>query len=386
MSYINPNNSRNNAVLTSPISEETSKRITALRFLLIVLVVFIHNNYTVESIAEGPDEILFVENAFGRWVQLFISQGIARCAVPLFFLFAAYLQAKKSAPYKTLLKKRSRSLLVPYILWTVIYAFYFAFLKLLIAKIAPQLLGRPDDTCLSWTALDWFHKLIGYEPDGKGGFHLPGFAYHFWFIRDLMILILISPIIKFLIHKFPSGFFMLLCVILFLPVKIYFVADQALFFYSLGLYWGMYDFALFGKIDKISWNEALVLFAFVFALTYFPNGIFSEKNEHSYLYTVLISCIIFLKLSKKIVNNEKVFKVAEYLAGFSFFLFAVHAPVLNVMLQKLWIRTFPMKNTFFALFEYFGVNILTVALGTGIGIALKKICPPLFALLNGGRK
>lgn len=44
-----------------------------------------------------------------------------------------------------------------------------------------------------------------------------------------------------------------------------------------------------------------------------------------------------------------------------------------------------MTNTFFCMAEYFGVSVLVVALGTGFGILLKKICPPLFAVLNGGR-
>ena len=36
--------------------------------------------------------------------------------------------------------------------------------------------------------------------------------------------------------------------------------------------------------------------------------------------------------------------------------------------------------------EYFGVSVLVVVIGTGFGILLKKICPPLFAVLNGGRR
>ncbi len=45
-----------------------------------------------------------------------------------------------------------------------------------------------------------------------------------------------------------------------------------------------------------------------------------------------------------------------------------------------------MRNTFFALFEYFGVAFLDIVLGTGIGIALKKSAPAVFSLLNGGRQ
>lgn len=50
------------------ISEETSKRITSLRFLLAILVVFIHNNFTPEKILESASvsgaATLFCPNSF----------------------------------------------------------------------------------------------------------------------------------------------------------------------------------------------------------------------------------------------------------------------------------------------------------------------------------
>ena len=103
------------------ISAETSMRITALRFLLIVLVVFIHNNLRAEDILKGALEHGYTQFAyenglFGRWVQIFISDGIAKCAVPLFFMFASYLQFMKGDSYGVLLKKKAKSLLVPYFL------------------------------------------------------------------------------------------------------------------------------------------------------------------------------------------------------------------------------------------------------------------------------
>lgn len=50
--------------LVQIVSEETSKRITSLRFLLIVFVVFIHNYYTEAKIAES------VANG-GKWWQIY---------------------------------------------------------------------------------------------------------------------------------------------------------------------------------------------------------------------------------------------------------------------------------------------------------------------------
>ena len=69
------------------ISETTSKGITSLRYLLSVLIVFAHNNFTVADIVanftDPATRPIFVQNEFGRWLQFFISLGIANCAVPV---------------------------------------------------------------------------------------------------------------------------------------------------------------------------------------------------------------------------------------------------------------------------------------------------------------
>ena len=365
----------------SSISEDTSKRITALRFLLIVFVVFIHNNFTTKTIAEEFEKTgvltLFKPNAFSEWTQLFISQGLAHCAVPLFFLFAAFLQAKKNDSYSVLLKKRAKSLLLPYVIWITLYFLYPHFAKYILSIIRPQILKHPDDIFTNWTFIDWIHKIFGYAKKDPN----PNFAGQFWFIRDLLILTVLSPVFKAIIKKFPRGFFALICILFLIPVRVYFVKTQALFFYITGLYWGMFDFDLFAKADKISFVESIALFLISFFATY----LFFDKASTMYWIMVLSSCLLFLKISKLIINNDKAFSTAKYFSGFSFFLYAVHMPAMNETLKRIWLHFLPMTNPFFCLAEYFGVAILNIALGTFIGIALKKLCPRLFALLTGGR-
>ena len=74
------------------IDGETSGRITSLRYILSVLVVFIHNNFTAEkladSLAEGNRIPIFAQSAAGEWIQFVISSGLGSCAVPLFFMFS----------------------------------------------------------------------------------------------------------------------------------------------------------------------------------------------------------------------------------------------------------------------------------------------------------
>lgn len=353
--------------------------------MLSVLIVFAHNNFTVADIAEKftdpATRPIFVQNEFGRWLQFFISLGIANCAVPLFFLFSAFLQAKKKDPYPVLLKKRCKSLLLPYIIWMTIYAFYSSIGKYLIFKIAPNLLNNPDTTFLTWTFADWFHKFIGYAPD----FSYPAFAAQFWFVRDLFILVVFSPVLNFVIKKIPVGYLCLLVIVYIIPIKIYFVQNNALIFYSLGLYWGMYDFDLFEKLKELKWREILP----VYALLYILLEVYSTVMHQAYVISLVMlpyTCIVILKFSFVIMKNDKVYSVASYLSAFSFFLYAIHGPALLDVAKKLWIHYLPMKNTFFCLLEYFGVSFLVIIIGSAVGIILRKICSPIFSLLNGGRK
>lgn len=350
------------------------------------LVVFIHNCYRDEVrqwiVGLNGNPAIFVENQFSVWLKLLISNGLARCAVPLFFLFAAFLQAKKDDKFFVLLRKRVKSLLIPYMSWMLIYAFFYGGLKLVIAKIAPQYLKLPDNNMLTWSFIDWFHKILGYKPDGAGDFDLPEFAGQFWFVRDLIILIILSPIIKYLIKKYLITFFLLNLAFYLIPARIFFVQNQALFFYCMGLYWGYSNYPLFKKIDNMPWYETLILFVLSFVYTYtFGGGL----KTTSYYIMVIFDCFVFIKLSKLIVANETIFNYCSKLAGFSFFLFAIHAPVLNSYISKIWIYFFPMKNTFFSVLQYFIPTVTTIIIGTSIGILLKKIFPHIFKALNGGR-
>lgn len=384
-----PKQVRNDENTKKPIPQETSRRITSLRFLLIVLVVFIHNNYVQENIIKdaienGYEPFVYANGFLGIWIQKFISDGIARCAVPLFFLFSAYLQFMKNDKFTVLLKKRAKSLVLPYFLWPILNIGLYVGIKLLLSKVAPSLFLKPKFVPqMEWNAVDWFHAFFGYTTLKDGNWHNFADLYliQFWFVRDLFILILLSPLLKLVAKKFPFCTILAVSFFYFGDVRPFFVASQALFYYTLGLYWANYDFDLFAFADKIKWKVLIPLF--IILLLYVWN--FSETYSFSYWFMVFVDCFVFLKLSAILVKNEKLFRVTKYLAEFSFWLFAIHMPFLLTSIQTLWRKALPMTNTARCLSEYFGVSLFVIVIGTFAGIILKKICPPLFRILNGGR-
>lgn len=358
------------------ISEECSKRITSVRFLLAVLIVLIHTIITPEIAAENN---YIFHNSFIVSAFYFVSFFLALSAVPLFLLFSGYLQAKKTYSYGILIKKKVISLLIPYVLWMLIYLCFETIIKDYLVRILPSLVNNTENLYKTWSIKEYFHHLIGYSSIEGGQ---PLAAGQFWFVRNLFIFSLLSPLLIVIIKKIPFCF---LFILVFLTISVELNCEThllfSLFCYTCGLYLGIYDLDFFSNIDRIKWYEIGICFIFYCILVFLKLQIPCQI-----LFITFFSSIIVLKFSIILIRKDKFFSVLRYLADFSFFLYAVHMPVLNVIVQKLWIRCFPMNNTFFVLFEYFGATLIIILIGTTFGIILRKICTPLYSLLNGGRK
>ena len=98
-----------------------SKTIEWLRFFCIGLIVLLH---AVGMPLEGKDAISYQNGAFDT-IRILFSEGICRVAVPIFFLVSGYLFFVKLEEWNTniwidKLKKRVKTLLIPYVLWNLI--------------------------------------------------------------------------------------------------------------------------------------------------------------------------------------------------------------------------------------------------------------------------
>lgn len=141
-----------------------------IRFPLIVLVILIHVYSELTQIVAIDSYLI---SSLMRWISLIF----ARTAVPFFFLISGYfffygIEKFDLACYMGKLKRRVKSLLIPYIAWNTIFLFLYA--------VKGNEVGYRD----FW--------------DGNGGSPI---CYPFWFIRDLMIVCVSSPIIYFIVKK-----------------------------------------------------------------------------------------------------------------------------------------------------------------------------------------
>lgn len=93
------------------MNQYLSDKLRILSFISIVLVLYIHSQFTADEIASM---------CLNNYVQNFWSGMIGRCAVPLFYIISGYLFFMKipngMVSILGKIRKRMRTLLVPYII------------------------------------------------------------------------------------------------------------------------------------------------------------------------------------------------------------------------------------------------------------------------------
>lgn len=206
-----------------------SQTIDLLRFPLVICVVFIHIFPDITLVTDTDFPILSSQclyNVFG----IIFSNVLPCIAVPSFFLFSGYLFFANFKDwswngYKGKLRKRVKSLLIPYLLWNLIPLFIGIILQIIISVKNHQSFNHIYNCLLSnsrWNPL---------QPT-----NVP-----LWFLRDLIIVCILTPIIYYLIKKTRLGIILIFALgyIINITIPIPGFSFVSLFFFSLGAYFAI---------------------------------------------------------------------------------------------------------------------------------------------------
>lgn len=291
--------------------------ITALRFPLAVLVVFIHAyNAPWQAVADPT---------FGR-VAHFCSRVLPTFAVPLFFAVSGYLfflgmERFGMGDYLGKLRRRALTLLVPYVVWNVLAFGLYAARDW--AAGAP--LQFPPDPGLLWGCrilsaggLNDFGQLLAavtapvQEP--------------LWFVRDLMVVVVLAPLFWFVLRYLRAVGLVLLAVVFYArlwpnPCGVSFTA---FWFFGLGAW-----FSISGR-DVVRSLRPLTLPALVLGvgalavLVCFPNA-FPELRAVAQPLYVLCAMTVAVRLAGFL--SRKI-RPSAFRSQASFFVYAAHTILL----------------------------------------------------------
>lgn len=356
------------------LNNESSLRLKLLRFPPIIGVVYIHAYNTVIGYAGGSLGTSDL-NGFTNFVRILISEGIARTAVPLFFLMSGYLFfATFHWSEQTYLKKvtsRLRSLLVPFLFWNTLVLAFFAVVQAIPAT-RPYFVGAGSKIA-EYGVYDYFDAIFGFQ-----GYPI---AYHFWFIRDLMLLVLLAPVLAGIVRILPIPFFLAVYVCWVTETwPIYAPAAVGVLFFSAGALCGIKGQNLFA-FDRF--GPAIVL---LYVPMLIADVIWYEAWFNVYLHRtgLIFGVLAALYATKPILRSTRLCKTLIGLGGASFFVYAAHEPLLGVV-RMLAFKYVPLDGPCTMLVLYLGIPVLVMALLVGCHRLLTVWCPRPLSLVTGGR-
>lgn len=337
-----------------------SDKFIVLNTILVIMVVFIHSSFN--EAAQYP---------VAPYIQRFIGGGVCRIANCMFFAISGYLFARNLKSLKDIHKKqlkRIRTLVLPYLLWNIIFVAWYIVLEFIPLTSGYSNTGGTLHKIISQPLVETFQWLF-----------LSPAAFQLWFVRDLIAILLFIPLI-WLITKLSWKISVLLAIasIVFYPWLSYFWLGFVLAYKNINIQPTSYpQFTIL-----ISW---FIYILFGIFITVHPlNGDFLHSKFLYFivnligLYAIWGTYDIFSK--REIISDKGLWK---FICGFSFFIYCFHEPAFNVI-KKLSLSAFGTSEI--SLILLYLVNPF-IMVGAAICIAqlLRKITPAIYRILTGGR-
>lgn len=340
-----------------------------MRILLISGIVFVHVPY-------NPATSPFV-GTFGLfdWLRVFLGDSFFRIGVPCLSAISGYLLFQRGMPafnYGKVLKSKGKTVLLPFLLWN---------LSLFILVLLIQKAGIG----------------IGYFPDLWQSSLRETFSHTFaaeafpvnlplYFLRDLMVCIMLSPILAFLVLRAPMLTCALLFVLAVLPdVTVGIVLKKSILFsFTFGIFLALHRIdtkaldrhAVSGVVLTIT-AAALLSVGLYWTGPSFPFVLDLARNTLS-----ILGAIGFWLLSALLIQTQ----VGRKLAGtgsLSFWIFCAHYPLL-VVLWMVWNRVSGEDPSLYPYF-YVGAIAATFIILTLTNRIVSSVTPAVYRVLTGSR-
>lgn len=348
------------------ISSYNSRKIKVLSFVAMMMVLYIHGVFNEAK-----------ELPVASYVQGVLQfSGLSFVANPLFYCISGFLffdGITKVGDCYPKIKKRTRTLLVPYILWNLIFILWY-----MVLDIIPGVSKFVNSDLIGSTFTNGpLHALYALFI-APAGFQL-------WYVRDLIIYVFISPLIYIIIKKLRVVGLVLIFIagtvgLLYLPSEI---KIWGAFFFTLGGY-----IALYSSLDRLKQVikpsvAYICLFIYLLNAVLRPLGLILLAGTD--MFVEICGLIAIWGLYDVFVKTEdgKVVKTLAKLGGYSFFIYLFHEPAFNII-KKLGVKIVGDSESALIVL-YLVCPFIMAAVSITVAIMLQKIMPKVYSILVGGR-
>lgn len=360
-----------------------SRFISAARFLMICGLVY-HHLFEIPGSRNSPR--MNLENA-GHFIPEFINSFFHMAfmaAVPLLSVITGFLFFRKgSVDFPLQLKKRFFSVALPAWIWCALWL-AFAYLVWL---------ATGGNGVFAWANYNF--ETFGLREFTNGVFAVRQhpYAFQFWFVRDLILTLLISPFIYFLLKRMGWALVAAGFVIWFvLPRPPVFFSGNVPMFFTVGAWLALPGGpGLQATLERLRTWAWLLVPAFLLALTARIMSHLSGPLEAALASDTFLRLLRLLGVASFALllwemtwRDTRPGALLVRYGPYSFFVFAAHFPLIELLqIPVTWIPGHASAPGLFL--SWLCIPLLTIAVIIVAAQALEKSLPALFGLLNGGR-
>lgn len=351
------------------INKRQSEVINAMRFPLIVLVLYMH----IVPLTPFPVEAGFSGMHIYNFLAEFIAHNVGRLAVPCFFLFSGYFYFLKMDTwsfnfYISQQKKRAISLILPYLLWNILN------IVIVLAKgYAMNAIGMEGSIDINFIKQTSLYELMVMP------INLP-----LWYLRDLICMTFLAPLFYFLFRYTKIWGLVAVFIIYLTTMELPFrgFSMTAIFYFGIGAFFGINKKNMLEVAQKIKYPALILGLILAIVATFL-----STTHYHEYIirwFAPLGVASAFI-ITDYLIKNQQIKSILLKYSPAVFFIYAVHELYFKNWVKGAFYRTPLCESGWGMVAGYILMPLVLLVICLVLYYLLKKISPKALAILSGGR-
>lgn len=368
-----------------------SQSLDLLRFPLALFVVAVHVFRPFPWLDDNAEVFPVVD-----WLFRFVNAFIVDQSVPVYFFIAGYVfflgMDMSIKSYAGKLRRRCHSLLIPYLMWNTLAILYL--MKVMLPGM--QAVSDFADTqqfhlSLSnfiecyWDSSQGIIPHVNLNDNGIYPIDTP-----LWFVRDLMIMVLITPAI-YALYKFPTPhaitkvilvFFTLVWAVRIPGLGHLSLLLEAFVFFSWGGFLSYHKRDMIVEFRRYS-TTSFILYPLLALSILFLTPIWPQAMVYVKSINVIVGLFFFYNIAAWLVTKRHC-RASSFLSSASFFIYCGHYIILDPVARRVFSITGTggdMAVVSACMLTY----IIIIGLLLGVYAMMHRYTPRLLRLFTGGR-
>lgn len=368
-----------------------SQSLDLLRFPLALFVVAVHVFRPFPWLDDNAEVFPVVD-----WLFRFVNAFIVDQSVPVYFFIAGYVfflgMDMSIKSYAGKLRRRCHSLLIPYLMWNTLAILYL--MKVMLPGM--QAVSDFADTqqfhlSLSnfiecyWDSSQGIIPHVNLNDNGIYPIDTP-----LWFVRDLMIMVLITPAI-YALYKFPTPhaitkvilvFFTLVWAVRIPGLGHLSLLLEAFVFFSWGGFLSYHKRDMIVEFRRYS-TTSFILYPLLALSILFLTPIWPQAMVYVKSINVIVGLFFFYNIAAWLVTKRHC-RASSFLSSASFFIYCGHFIILDPVARRVFSITGTggdMAVVSACMLTY----IIIIGLLLGVYAMMHRYTPRLLRLFTGGR-